>query len=289
MNDRAKTPTAQAADSTEPVAGLDAFLDYWSSETTTNPEAREFSKRMARDCLERNIARDELSWAWKAWQAATGRCEALGACNFSVAAEAVPPASTGVRIFTRDGWDTAEVEPEAASNAAEPAGGEETGPVTDAQLRDLAEGFKTQYQHASGIYAGFDNLGYGKAVLATLAARLAVTRAGPAGVEAVPEKWIFDPHDIEQGMMLNPEWLKLYGLTAQQAHQQQQTPAATAVAPAVPAGLSDALSVDCPHCWQKAGEPCIWPETRESNRDAPHEARKAAALAASAPGAKGEK
>ena len=39
--------------------------------------------------------------------------------------------------------------------------------------------------------------------------------ASHAGAE--PDKWIFDPHDIEQGMMLNPEWLKLHGLTAKQA------------------------------------------------------------------------
>jgi hypothetical protein len=32
-----------------------------------------------------------------------------------------------------------------------------------------------------------------------------------------PDKWIFDPHDIEQGMMLNPAWLKLHGLTAREA------------------------------------------------------------------------
>jgi hypothetical protein len=30
-------------------------------------------------------------------------------------------------------------------------------------------------------------------------------------------KWIDDPHDIEQGQMLNPAWLKLHGLTAVQA------------------------------------------------------------------------
>jgi hypothetical protein len=48
---------------------------------------------------------------------------------------------------------------------------------------------------------------------------------------------------------------------------------------AIAAREQEALSVDCPHCWQKAGEPCIWPETREHNRDAPHNARKAAALA----------
>lgn len=34
------------------------------------------------------------------------------------------------------------------------------------------------------------------------------------GQEAEPAQWISDPHDIEQGQMLNPEWLKLHGLTA---------------------------------------------------------------------------
>lgn len=48
------------------------------------------------------------------------------------------------------------------------------------------------------------------------------TRATPAPVSAgeqepAPDKWIFDPHDIEQGMMLNPAWLKLHGLSASQA------------------------------------------------------------------------
>jgi hypothetical protein len=38
---------------------------------------------------------------------------------------------------------------------------------------------------------------------------------------------------------------------------------------AIAAREQEALAVDCPHCWQKAGEPCIWPETRERNRDAP--------------------
>lgn len=30
-------------------------------------------------------------------------------------------------------------------------------------------------------------------------------------------KWIDDPHDIDQGQMLNPEWLKANGLTAREA------------------------------------------------------------------------
>lgn len=38
--------------------------------------------------------------------------------------------------------------------------------------------------------------------------------------EAVPQ-WIDDPHDIEQGRMLNPEWLKLHGLTAAQVANQR--------------------------------------------------------------------
>lgn len=37
-----------------------------------------------------------------------------------------------------------------------------------------------------------------------------------SGGEAVP-KWIDDPHDIEQGQMLNPAWLKLHGVTAAEA------------------------------------------------------------------------
>jgi hypothetical protein len=34
---------------------------------------------------------------------------------------------------------------------------------------------------------------------------------------AEPAKWIDDPHDIEQGQMLNPAWLKFHGLTAKEA------------------------------------------------------------------------
>ncbi|OUM00528.1 hypothetical protein [Variovorax sp. JS1663] len=41
--------------------------------------------------------------------------------------------------------------------------------------------------------------------------------ATPPTPEAEPAKWIDDPHDIEQGRMLNPAWLKLHGLTAKQA------------------------------------------------------------------------
>lgn len=43
-------------------------------------------------------------------------------------------------------------------------------------------------------------------------------RAQPQADAAEPvAKWIDDPHDIEQGQMLNPAWLKLHGLTAEQA------------------------------------------------------------------------
>lgn len=63
-----------------------------------------------------------------------------------------------------------------------------------------------------------------------------------------------------------------------QAHGVASPPAATPAAPEpIAARGRDALSVACPHCWQKAGEPCIWPETRTHNRDAPHDAREAAA------------
>ena len=48
-----------------------------------------------------------------------------------------------------------------------------------------------------------------------------------------------------------------------------------------------ALSVTCPHCWQKAGEPCIWPD-RSRNRGTSHDDRKAAALASSTPTKGGE-
>ena len=44
---------------------------------------------------------------------------------------------------------------------------------------------------------------------------LATHRASTDEAAGVPQ-WIDDPHDIEQGQMLNPEWLKLHGLTAQQ-------------------------------------------------------------------------
>lgn len=42
---------------------------------------------------------------------------------------------------------------------------------------------------------------------------------------AQPDKWIFDPHDIEQGMMINPEWLKIHGGTAKDASAQPETAA----------------------------------------------------------------
>lgn len=39
--------------------------------------------------------------------------------------------------------------------------------------------------------------------------------------------------------------------------------------------VPDAMTVDCPHCSAKTGESCLWPETRETNRDHPHKARAA--------------
>lgn len=68
----------------------------------------------------------------------------------------------------------------------------------------------------------------------------------PAPAAAVPEKWIDDPHDIEQGQMLNPEWLRLHGITAQQA---TQAPAATE-APSLREACAALLSLirrDAPH------------------------------------------
>ena len=60
------------------------------------------------------------------------------------------------------------------------------------------------------------------------------SRSTEPGGEA-PDKWIFDPHDIEQGMMLNPAWLKLHNTTAQEVHRQQQTPAAASTPPPISA------------------------------------------------------
>lgn len=45
------------------------------------------------------------------------------------------------------------------------------------------------------------------------------TAAAPTG------QWIDDPHDIEQGQMLNPEWLKLHGLTAKEGSLTYASPA----------------------------------------------------------------
>lgn len=41
-------------------------------------------------------------------------------------------------------------------------------------------------------------------------------------------KWIDDPHDIEQGQMLNPAWLKLHGLTLREATAPEQSTAPNA-------------------------------------------------------------
>lgn len=43
------------------------------------------------------------------------------------------------------------------------------------------------------------------------------SKSEPAAASGAVAKWIDDPHDIEQGQMLNPAWLKLHGLTAQEA------------------------------------------------------------------------
>lgn len=78
---------------------MDEFLNYWAGATCTDPEAYDFSRRMARDCLERGLARDDLAAAWGAWQAATGRREALGA----------PPAVAVTETPTQLGYTLSDV------------------------------------------------------------------------------------------------------------------------------------------------------------------------------------
>lgn len=46
--------------------------------------------------------------------------------------------------------------------------------------------------------------------------------AVPAEAQA-PEKWIYDPHDIEQGMMLNPKWVRAQENATQLAGQVHET------------------------------------------------------------------
>ena len=55
--------------------------------------------------------------------------------------------------------------------------------------------------------------------------------AAPQAVQAAVPKWIDDPHDIEQGQMLNPEWVKL-----------QQSDAPAHPAEGVPAHVHSALT-----------------------------------------------
>lgn len=50
-------------------------------------------------------------------------------------------------------------------------------------------------------------------------------RAAPVVQGGEPDKWVIDPHDMEQGYMLNPAWLSLHGLTAKEAISQQTPPA----------------------------------------------------------------
>lgn len=55
-------------------------------------------------------------------------------------------------------------------------------------------------------------------LLQKLATLPPVSKAEPvAPVVKGPAQWIDDPHDIEQGQMLNPEWLKLHGTPQQRA------------------------------------------------------------------------
>lgn len=54
----------------------------------------------------------------------------------------------------------------------------------------------------------------------TLMAARALRAATQAAVPAIP-KWIDDPHDIEQGQMLNPEWVKLQETTKPEDHSEQ--------------------------------------------------------------------
>lgn len=50
-------------------------------------------------------------------------------------------------------------------------------------------------------------------------------QAAPQAVQAAVPKWIDDPHDIEQGQVLNPEWVKLQQSDAP-AHPAEGLPAA---------------------------------------------------------------
>ena len=51
----------------------------------------------------------------------------------------------------------------------------------------------------------------------------------PAASTQAPEQWIDDPHDIEQGMMLNPEWMRAQEHAAQLAGQGKEPSPPTAV------------------------------------------------------------
>lgn len=53
--------------------------------------------------------------------------------------------------------------------------------------------------------------------------------ASPA-LQAEPGQWIDDPHDIEQGQMLNPEWLRWHSLTAKEGSRIYAPPALQAAA-----------------------------------------------------------
>lgn len=80
--------------------------------------------------------------------------------------------------------------------------------------------------------------------------RRLMAEAAPAPASEAVAKWIDDPHDIEQGMMLNPAWLKLHGLTAQEAVA-TPTPGDSAAAPVQQAGADDSDMVNAAYCLHK--------------------------------------
>lgn len=91
----------------------------------------------------------------------------------------------------------------------------------------------TVAETGTALIRAMDDLGLNKSlradIVATYArhiAALASRNEAPAA-SAVP-KWIDDPHDIEQGQMLNPAWLKLHGMTLREASAPVQSTAPNA-------------------------------------------------------------
>ena len=131
---------------------------------------------------------------------------------------------------------------EAMLQAAETMSHRATPPVAPAVTEGASHRVRELEEEIRAIEHSVMSIGVERSTIRDACRRIL---AAPAA--AVPEKWIDDPHDIDQGQMLNPEWLRFHGITAQQAHAQQQTPQSVAAAvPESPAAAESWQAVDDP-------------------------------------------